>query len=447
RRLGVFPGGFSLGLASAIATDERLDEWAVIDALGVLVDRSLVTLDGMASPRYRLPQSTREYACLKLDAAGELATLQRRHAQALAALIDDAFEAFWVTPDAAWLATWARELDNLRAALDWATRHEPALALRLCGASGFLFLLLGLAPEGRKRFMALDAAAASADASPELARYWRERSRLHWGISNALMSEHAAKAVALSRTAGDARELYLALRCAAGSAAVPAEAAAAMVAEMAQLERPDWPPRLRAQRLLAEIGVLKAAGKVTEMRGSVQALLALSRQAGLDSTVRAALSTLSALNLSLGDADAALRCAREVTAGGALRRDNFVLQALACTAQALLARGDCIAAHDAVADFLATSRSRDWEWFDLYADLYALLAAREGRVEAAARLLGHADAASRRVGTRELNMLQARAETAAIVEAAFDAAQRERLQAEGARLDPELVCAATLGAE
>ena len=159
------------------------------------------------------------------------------------------------------------------------------------------------------------------------------------------------------------------------------------------------------------------------------------------------MSTLAALNLSLGDAGAALRCAREVTAGGALRRDNFVLQALACTAQALLARGDCVAAHDAVADFLATSRSRDWEWFGVYADLFALLAAREGRAEAAARLIGHADAACQRVGARDLQMARARVEAQGIVDARLAASAVAKLMVEGSRMDPEAVCSLTLGTQ
>ena len=45
RRLGVFLSSFELDLAAKTACDDTLDEWAVIEALGVLVDRSLVMLD------------------------------------------------------------------------------------------------------------------------------------------------------------------------------------------------------------------------------------------------------------------------------------------------------------------------------------------------------------------------------------------------------------------
>jgi predicted ATPase/DNA-binding winged helix-turn-helix (wHTH) protein len=57
RRLGVIEGSGSLELIRSIATDKTLDEWTVLDALSVLVERSLVMLDGRADetePRYRL---------------------------------------------------------------------------------------------------------------------------------------------------------------------------------------------------------------------------------------------------------------------------------------------------------------------------------------------------------------------------------------------------------
>src|SRR5258708_4224598 len=40
RRLGAFAGGFTVGLAQAVAGDAQLDEWAVLDHLSALVDKS-----------------------------------------------------------------------------------------------------------------------------------------------------------------------------------------------------------------------------------------------------------------------------------------------------------------------------------------------------------------------------------------------------------------------
>ena len=82
RRLAVFAGGFTLEAASAVASDETIDEFAVIDLLSQLVARSLVIADtNDAGARYRLLETTRAYALEKLAEAEEIDAIKRRHAQ------------------------------------------------------------------------------------------------------------------------------------------------------------------------------------------------------------------------------------------------------------------------------------------------------------------------------------------------------------------------------
>ena len=83
RRLGVFLSSFELDLAAKTACDDTLDEWAVIEALGALVDRSLVMLDAKSDGRYRLLESAREYALGKLDESGERCSMNERAARVL----------------------------------------------------------------------------------------------------------------------------------------------------------------------------------------------------------------------------------------------------------------------------------------------------------------------------------------------------------------------------
>ena len=47
-RLGVFSGGFTMGLAQALCAEAQLDEWDVLDQMAALVDKSLVVHDGGA---------------------------------------------------------------------------------------------------------------------------------------------------------------------------------------------------------------------------------------------------------------------------------------------------------------------------------------------------------------------------------------------------------------
>ena len=444
RRLGVFAGGFTLALASAVASDEALDEWAVIDTLGALVDRSLVAAEGNAQPRYRLPESVREYAREKLDASGEQPRVQRQHAQAMALLMDEACASYWAMPDAPWLAAFAPEIDNVRAALDWSARHEPALAVATMGASSALFLLLGLAPEARRRFQALDAVAAPPLASNGVARFWMERSRLHWGISSTLMHEFASMAMAAYRDAGDDKGLYLSLRCVASSGALTLEQAQPLIDEMTRLERADWPPRVRSQRLLALASVLRSAGRLDGARDALVSLLDLAGASGLDLVAAFTQSGLAETHLALGNADEAVRLCRELVSARRHRKDNLILQALATLAGGLLMQGQVDEARGAIAELLATSRSRDWEWLGLHADLCALLAAREGRVEAAARLLGYADAAQQRTAGRVAGHAAARAQAGMLIQARLDERAFARLGADGAHMDPEAVCALTL---
>src|SRR5258706_6331728 len=65
--LGVFAGGFSLESAQRLGTDAEIDEWAVLDHLGALIDKSLVIADG-GSARYRMLETTRAFALERLAA-------------------------------------------------------------------------------------------------------------------------------------------------------------------------------------------------------------------------------------------------------------------------------------------------------------------------------------------------------------------------------------------
>jgi predicted ATPase len=81
--LGVFVGGFSLDAARAVLTDEHTDEWAALDHLSALVDKSLVMVDPGGSPRYRLLETTRAFALERLAASGAIDAARRKHALAL----------------------------------------------------------------------------------------------------------------------------------------------------------------------------------------------------------------------------------------------------------------------------------------------------------------------------------------------------------------------------
>ncbi|MFN2459526.1 MAG: tetratricopeptide repeat protein [Candidatus Velthaea sp.] len=138
RRLAVFAGSFALERAGAICADDALEASAVFDILASLVDKSLVQAerDAAGGTRYRLLESTRRYACEKLTDCGELTAVGRRHAEAMAALAERLHAAWETMPEQTWLAQTQPELENWRAALEWALeqRGDVRIGQRLAGA-------------------------------------------------------------------------------------------------------------------------------------------------------------------------------------------------------------------------------------------------------------------------------------------------------------------------
>lgn len=83
--------------------------------------KSLVVADVSGSrPRFRLLDTTRAYALEQLDADGERERLAHRHAEYYRDLFELAEGEVAARAADEWLADYAREIDNLRAALDWA---------------------------------------------------------------------------------------------------------------------------------------------------------------------------------------------------------------------------------------------------------------------------------------------------------------------------------------
>ena len=152
RRLGVFAGTFGLGSAQRVASADTIDEWSVLEILGALVDKSLVVVEAGAEPRYRLLETGRAYALEQLADSGELNAVLRQHAAALLAVFDRSRDEYWTTTTGARIDRYAADIDNLRAALDWAAgAGEADLLVALTGASSWLWRDVGLHAEGLRR--------------------------------------------------------------------------------------------------------------------------------------------------------------------------------------------------------------------------------------------------------------------------------------------------------
>jgi predicted ATPase/DNA-binding winged helix-turn-helix (wHTH) protein len=137
RRLAVFAGEFTLDAATAIAEEDDPSE--VLGALAELVSKSLVVANIDNTPRYRLLETTRLYALNKLRDSGELQAARRIHATYFTHLFADACAASTRLSQAEWIATYGNQLDNARAALDWAGSTDG-------GREIFVALTIGVVP-------------------------------------------------------------------------------------------------------------------------------------------------------------------------------------------------------------------------------------------------------------------------------------------------------------
>ena len=126
RRLGVFPGSWTLEAAVGVCAGSAAMEWEVLERLSALVDKSLVNVefDGDVQ-RYRSLESTRHYAREALESSGELESIKGAHCAYfldVARRIDHLFVREGKSDEAYVLAT--SETDNFRAALTWALGEE-----------------------------------------------------------------------------------------------------------------------------------------------------------------------------------------------------------------------------------------------------------------------------------------------------------------------------------
>ena len=170
RALGIFTGGFTVEGTAVVAVGVTTAGNDVIERLADLVAKSLVVADASgASPRFRLLDTTRAYAITKLDESGERERIARRHAEYYRDLFERAEREVPARPPGEWLAEYAPEIDNLRAALNWAFSPDgdESIGVVLTAAAIPFWTRLSLLEECRNRAkQALDALAIARNQDP-----------------------------------------------------------------------------------------------------------------------------------------------------------------------------------------------------------------------------------------------------------------------------------------
>ena len=112
-RLSVFPAEFSLEAVLAVCSGDGIAKTRILDILGSLVDKSLLTSERHGKlRRFRLLETMRAYALEKLG--DRIGPLYKKHAQYYLKLVD-AIE--WNNPNFEEILE--ADYDNLRRALEW----------------------------------------------------------------------------------------------------------------------------------------------------------------------------------------------------------------------------------------------------------------------------------------------------------------------------------------
>ena len=175
RRLAVFAGGFTLEAAEAVAGAREAEDVDLVissptlDALSALVDHSLVLRDDgdPEEPRYRLLETTREYALERLAESGEAEATHDRHLAYYLALAEQADQAMLGPDEERWLSRLDHEVDNLRLTQEWAiTRGDTEAEWRLVAALALFWVFRGYLREGAERVAA--ALSRAFEAAPAL---------------------------------------------------------------------------------------------------------------------------------------------------------------------------------------------------------------------------------------------------------------------------------------
>ncbi|GAA4623177.1 LuxR family transcriptional regulator [Actinoallomurus vinaceus] len=152
RRLTVFEDGFDLEDAEAVCADDGIATDDVLDLLTDLIDMSIVVrVPPERLCRYRLPEMIREYGQEILARSEERTRVRDRHRDHYLSLAERAMAEFMTPRQALWLSRLRLAHPNLRTAADHALAApgEETVAVRMATALGRYCVMMGLLSEGR----------------------------------------------------------------------------------------------------------------------------------------------------------------------------------------------------------------------------------------------------------------------------------------------------------
>jgi predicted ATPase/DNA-binding winged helix-turn-helix (wHTH) protein/tetratricopeptide (TPR) repeat protein len=405
--LGVFSGSFSLDAVQALMAGPEMDAWAVLEHLGALVDKSLVTVEGSVAdiPRYRLLETTRAFALERLAASGATPHTLRRHAEVTLDLFEQAHRDMRDgMPSVRLVPRLTPELDNLRGALRWAAGADgdDRIAVALFGAAivghGHFFLFT-LGAETWRWHQVLRPRVNASMPGAIAARFWLACAQ--WGgvISPKEAADDARRAIALYTALGDRFGTFRSWQALAYllSQLGRHDEALEALRQAIELRDPKWPEWLLGLFDNAAGIVCSQAGDVARARGHYTAFLDACGPNGPVDQLNA-----MALLVDLDVADGLLQKAGEQAASMIAQPEAMTVQwsdgrGLRIYATALMVAGRLDEAERVYRKSLDDLRRYYGNGAALLLDAATWLA-RKGRPEDAARVCAYAEGVHAREG-------------------------------------------------
>jgi diguanylate cyclase (GGDEF)-like protein len=439
-RLSAFVGGFTLEAILHVCTDGELEPESAIGALSALVDKSLVVFE---SPRYRLLESTREYARERLDATGERESLAAGHARYYRGLVDRVSLDEGQGSYRRWVAPLVDELDNVRAALEWTlgAGNDARAGAAICAALVETSSLGRWSEWATWNTRALDAL-ANADAPHLRGRLLTRRAELaarYGAFGDAEAREAAREAHELLADAPETKWRLEALNAYADTLIRAERFADALPVARTGLEVARQTHDFVYQAsFLRRLGSLLAPSDPAESLAMYDESISLCRVLENDFGLALSYDGMSSLHYTYGRLDEAIATARLACN---VRREmgdrRGLLYSLADLAQVSLVRGYTDGVTEALREALDLVRTTENTLgLALVMQGTAAFALVSGSDETAARLTGFADASFASLGSARTSLAaQLRRVLAADLRAALPAERLDLLLQRGAQLE------------
>jgi hypothetical protein len=393
-RTAVFRGGFRADAAAHVCSDPTIAPQDVLAILERLNERSLVMLDAEQA-RYHLADEVRALGFEQLRQRGELADVHERHATWVSFFTRGISRRDILAYGKAVLAPLTLELDNFRAAVEWAFERsrEPALAWTIV-AQLLRFMQEAASSEGtRWGVRALERIPAGSDpaleadicSSIQAMRYLRPHRLRRYG----------ERAIHLFRELGDTAGLARALRTHAVSISLyfkeETELAEALSAEALTYARESGDEC----ELVLSLRVHALASKDPAVQHPlIMEAVAIARENGFTHLLSTTLVWLSEIEFAAGMRKEAYMHGREVwELARSLDSGDLASVTTSNLAHYAAALGECEEAHALARASLETARAAGHpRRITLSMQAFAIVSARSGDLTRAARLIGFCDA-------------------------------------------------------